>query len=381
MGYRGRMIVKSDVMSVQDINWKLAKGNMSLDCPLQREGDQWTNDAKSNQISDMLQLREFPNLTLFETRGDDDTTIIHVIDGKQRITNFQSYIANEWAISKKVRRYDIDYQVKVNDENGKPVHEWRQIDIRGKKFRDLPEELQFDLMHFTWRVNIDIDGTQDDLKYEIERLNDGKAMNNNQKAILKLGVDYAEKIKRVTSGEFFNDGKFKASEEKKNAYERICVDSIMATSFLEDWKKSPQDNAEYIAKYATNGDFDLFSEEVDRLQSVINRDNMSLFTAKDTHVWIALFDKFTNLELADARFGDFLNVFVSRLHTKEVNGISYDLLLEDRRTRDKSTVCEKIVFLYDLMLEFLGVGGIDDDMQTVRSIAEAYSPVTKKEVA
>lgn len=382
MGYRGRMIVKSDIMSVRDINWGLEKGNLSLDCALQRESDQWTTDAKSNQISDMLQSREFPNLTFFEIRSEDGTKMSQVIDGKQRITNFQSYISNGWAISKKVRRYNIDYQVKIGLDCGRPVYEWKTIDIRGKKYRDLPEELQMELLQFTWHVNIDIDGTNEDLQYEIERLNDGKAMNSNQKAIVKLGIDYAEKIKKVANSEFFNDGKFKASEEKKNAYERMCVDSLMAIGYLEDWKKSTTDNASYIALNANDGDFDVFADEVSRLQNVVTKETATLFTAKDAHVWLALFDKFVNLELPDERFKEFLDVFVTDLHSKRVDGISYDMLLEDRRTRDKSTVCEKIVHLYDVMTEYLNVETDGDDMEAVREIAATYVPVVEmKEVA
>lgn len=381
MGYRGSLIVKSDTISVENIDWGLTKGNMSLDCPLQRESDQWTNEMKSNQISDMLQSREFPNLTMFEFSddGNADAKIMYVIDGKQRITNVQSYINNGWSISKNVRRYNIDYQTK--NENG--VMEWKTFDIRGRKFRDLPEELRMDLRRFCWHVNIDLNGTKEDLKYEIERLNDGKPMNNSQKAVLKLGVEYASKIKEISTSEFFNDGKFKASEEKKNAYERICVDSLMVISFLTNWKKSTTDNAKYIAANATYGDIEVFAEEVNRLQSIVDRDMYSLFTLKETHIWLALFDKFTNLELDDEKFGEFLTEFINELHAKEIDGISYDMLLEDRRTRDKSTICKKIVFLYDLLMEFLSVeSDEDDDLYEAREIANTYVPVIEnKEVA
>lgn len=354
--------------------------DLCLDYVLQREPDQWPLLTKSNLVADMLQRYNIPNLT-FAQKEINGGVLTIVIDGLQRLTTAQEYVNNKFKISTKVANPIIRYINKIEKKsNGEPDFDWQEFDIRGKYYKDLPDRLQADFLDYEFEACVYLNCTDEQIQYHIRRYNDGRAMNNNQKAILKVGYEYMRHIKEFCGSEFFNDGKYKASEEKKNTYERICVDSMMAAYFTEDWKKTPQDNAEYIASNAIPGDFDSFGELLNRVQKVVTDTNKVLFTPKDTHIWLTVFDKFTDLGEPDEKFGEFMDEFVRNLHAKKVNGVSFDDVTEVRRTRDKMIVCKKIEILYDLLTEFVGYNGADV-IPDIRAITDGFSnlKVSKKD--
>lgn len=346
--------------------------DLCLDYVLQREPGQWPLLTKSNLVADMLQRYNIPNLTFAQKEVNGGVLTI-VIDGLQRLTTAQEYVNNKFKISTKVANPIIRYVNKIGrTSDGEPDFDWREFDIRGKYYKDLPDRLQADFLDYEFEACVYLNCTDEQIQYHIRRYNDGRAMNNNQKAILKVGYEYMRHIKQFCDSEFFNDGKYKASEEKKNTYERICVDSMMASYFTEDWKKTPQDNAEYIASNAIPGDFDSFGELLERVQNVVTDTNKVLFTPKDTHIWLAVFNRFMDLGEPDEKFGKFMDEFVHTLHAKSVNGISFDDLSGARRTRDKAVVCAKITMLYDLLVEFVGYDGTDV-IPDIRKIADGFT--------
>jgi len=55
-------------------------------------------------------------------------------------------------------------------------------------------------------------------------------------------------------------GGYKVSEFKNGTINRVVVESLMASGFLEDWKKKQEDMCEYIKDNALSSDFDNFEE-------------------------------------------------------------------------------------------------------------------------
>ena len=130
----------------------------------------------------------------------------------------------------------------VLDENGFPVAENREFDIRGKKFADLPEELQDRFMEYNFNYDQYLNCTESDIAYHIERYNDGKPMTASQRGITKLGTEYAQIVKSISNMPFFKDmGGYKVSEFKNGTIHRVVVESVMAVNYLEDWKKKQED--------------------------------------------------------------------------------------------------------------------------------------------
>lgn len=372
---------KDITVTVSSLIKKVNNKYLLLDYVLQREENQWTMEVKSNFMSDMLQQNWVPNLVFAQRICKNGSLLMYLIDGKQRLTTIFSYINNNWKIGNKVRRPIVKYQTNphIDPETGEQTFDWVDCDVRGKRFKDLPEELQEVFMDTEMEITVRMNCTDDEIQYDMLRLNDAKCMNTNQKSVLKIGYEYANRLKSITNMDFFTDGKYKTSEEQKGALERVCVESIMASRYLDDWKKSTEANAEYLAKNAVKEDFDDLEESVDRLNDVITDETKDFFKVKDAFIWISVFNKFKELNEDDTRFNEFLVAFKQTLHSKEVNGVSFDTYAEMRNTKDKKVVTEKIEHIYNLLVEFINNNG-EVPTQEVTNEEVTRKEVTHEEV-
>ena len=363
---------KDTVLTVSSIVRKIKNRELLMDYVLQREENQWTLEGKSNFVSDVLQQNWIPNLVFAQRVGTSDYISTYLIDGKQRLTTTLSYIENGWKISNKVRHPVIKYatNIRLNPKTHENDCDWEHFDIRGKRFRDLPKELQELFLDTEYPITVRLECDDEAIQYDMLRLNDARAMNANQKSVLKIGYTYATRIKKITSMDFFTDGKYKTSEEQKSVPEKICVEAIMASNYLDDWKKSTEANAEYLANNASQEDFDDLEESVDRLNDVVTDETKDLFKAKEAYIWLSVFHKFKDLDEDDVRFNDFMIAFKNGLHSKEINGVSYDTYAEMRNTKDKKIVAEKIELIYALLVEFLSNNSTEVLTENVTSDAE-----------
>ena len=345
---------KTENPTVSMIQERVEDKSLLLNYVLQRDENQWTVEGKSNQISDMLQMLPLPSLTFAQRDNENGTFLTFVIDGKQRITNVLSFMNNGFKISNKVRRGVIRYNV-LNGmkEDGAPDFDWREFDIRGKRFSEFPSELQKVLRGYQFDARIYMNCSDEDITYHITRYNDGKAMNSNQKSILRIGYEYAARIRKITDMAFFADI-FKTSEIQKGIPEKICVEAIMASNYLDDWKKKNEDNAEYIANNAAKEDFDSLEETIDRLSDVLDDETRTLFTAKEAFTFLAVFNRFKelNLDNADEIFNDFLTEF-PKMGDVEIDGVTWNEFLDMRNTKDKKVISEKIEHIYHLLTEYI----------------------------
>lgn len=376
---------KTDKISIASVIKKIDKNTIRFNHPLQRESDQWSPSMKGNLISDILQGNRLHPL-IFAEQIINGVPIIWDLDGKQRCTNAYSFANNGYKVSKNIRRWMIKYQTTKKDENGNevlddngfPIAQNEEFDIRGKRFSDLPEELQEKFLDYTFNYDQYLNCSEEDIGYHIERYNDGKNMNTAQKGTVKLGTEYAEMVKSISAMPFFRDmGGYKVSEFKNGTINRVVVESIMAANYLEDWKKKQEEMCEYIKKNASTTEFDNFEDMVERLEKVATDDVASMFDSKDSFLYFGLFSRFINTGLDDKKFIEFLAEFSRSLHSKEVNGITYDELCIDketgktRSTKDKYIVVPKMELLEKLMKEYLHIEENDNkEMNTETFISE-----------
>lgn len=353
---------KPNRLSIASINKKIDKHTIRFDHPLQRESEQWSPSMKGNLISDILQGNPIPSL-VFAEQIVNGIAIIWDLDGKQRCTNAYSFSRDGYKISKNIRRWMIEYQAPVVGEDGKavfdennfPIYENREFDIRGKKFSDLPEELQERFNDYNFEIVQYLNCSSDDIAYHIARYNEGKPMTASQKGITRLGEEYAGTVKSISSMPFFKDmGGYKVSEFRNGTINRVVVESVMAASFLEDWKKKQEDMCEYIKGHAVSADFDNFEDMVGRLEKVVTDEVSDMFDSKDSFLWFGLFAKFIKAETDDRKFVSFMKEFALSLHCKKLNGISFDDL-NGKSTKDKNVVIAKMNHLETLMNKYLSV--------------------------
>lgn len=366
---------KTDKISIASIVKKIDRHTIRFDHPLQRESDQWSPSMKGNLVSDILQGNKLHPL-IFAEQIINGVPIIWDLDGKQRCTNAYSYSKNGYKISKNIRRWMIKYQTIEKDENGNEVLDERgfptpinaEFDIRGKRFSELPEELQDRFLDYTFNYDQYLNCSEEDIGYHIERYNDGKSMTSPQKGIMKLGTEYAEIVKSISNMPFFKDmGGYKVSEFKNGTINRVVVESIMTANYFDNWGKL--DNmCKYIKENSDTTVFDNFEDMVERLEKVVTDDVSDMFDSKDSFLWFGLFAKFIKTKTDDRKFIEFMTEFGQSLHKKVLHGISFDNILEESSsTKDKGVVTKKMNHLELLMNNYFNMDeneGEDSEIET-----------------
>lgn len=363
---------KNTDLSIGSIIKKMNKQTIRFDHPLQRESDQWTSIMQSNLISDILQGNPIPAL-VFAEEIINYIPIIWDLDGKQRCTTAQKFFEDGFKISKKVRRNIITYSeilkdkngVNILDENGNLQCEIKKFDIIGKKYSDLPEELQEKFVDYSFKITKYLNCSKEDIAYHIARYNEGRAMTAQQKGIIELGEHFALSAKQISAMPLFKElSSFTTKETKNGTSDRVVVESVMLINFKDDWKKDQSVMCEYVKNNANDDMFDEVEDLIDCLENIHNDEFYELFDSKNTFLWLAAFRNFkelTNYEVDDTKFADFLIEFNKTLQYKEVNGESfYDLCIDketgkNRATKDKYIVLPKFNKLLYLMKEFLDI--------------------------
>lgn len=349
-------------LSIASINKKIDKHTIRFDHPLQRESDQWTTAMKSNLISDIAQGNPIPPL-VFAEQVVNGIAIIWDLDGKQRCTNIYSFVRDGFKISKNVRRFMIPYQTPqkcadgkdVFDEEGFPVYESHEFDIRGRKFSQFPEELQEKILDYNFEITQYLNCSSEDIAYHIARYNEGKPMNASQKSLTRLSENFAVMVKSISNMEFFRDrGGYKVSEFNNGTMQRVIIESIMAANYLDNWKKKPEDMCEFLSANVTETVFEDFESMVNKLTDVITDETANMFDSKDSFLWFGLYARFQKVEEDGKRFVDFMAEFAQSLHSKLVGEISYDAL-NSKSTKDRAVIIAKLDLLEQLMLDYLGI--------------------------
>ena len=376
---------KPDKLCIASINKKIERHTIRFDHPLQRESEQWSPAMKGNLISDILQGNPIPPL-VFAEQVANGLAIIWNLDGKQRCTTAYSFSKDAFKITKNIRRWLIAYQTSVKgkdgteifDKSGFPVYEKQEFDIRGKKYSELPEELQDRFKEYNFEIVQYLNCSSEDIAYHIARYNEGKPMTVSQKGLTRLGEKFATMVKSISGMPFFRDyGGYKVSEGGNGTVNRVVVEIVMAANFLEHWKKKQEDMCEFIKDNATAEDFDSFEDLVERITRAGTEETFNMFDSKDSFMWFGLFARFVKTGFDDSRFIEFMAEFSRSLHRREINGKSFDDL-NGKATKDKAVVLNKINHLEKLMNEYLGTGKeagpVDGEKSILEFLRDTVSP-------
>ena len=367
---------KNTSYSIESISKQLKKKRIRDDHILQRHSGQWKAFAKSELVSDILRGKSLTQIIISE-EIKNGLRMQWLIDGKQRCTTLDDFLHNGFAISKNVKNYNIRYQTTKVDQDGNEVlnedgfteMEFREFDIRGKKFSQLPEELQDIFKDRQIPVLYNMNCTKKDIADDIARFNRSRPMNKAQNGWLGLDEEFAEFVENIAKMQFFQTDYCGSSYTNNNhtsgAIRRIIVESIMVSDFIDDFNKDFNKMCEYLSDEASDSNFTEFYSLVERLSVVCNENTSHIFNAKDSFLWFGLFSRFIKISNDDKKFVDFIIEFNETLHNKAINGKSFDDL-NGKSTKDKTVVIEKMKHLETLMMEFLEVKS--DDLEQVSSL-------------
>lgn len=323
----------------------------------------WDNPAMNELILTVLTEDYIPPIILGEEELGGGLTQEYIVDGIQRTTALNKFRNMNWKTTKSFENSVIQYQAKrrdeeghlVKDENGSILWDNCEFDIKNKTFEQLPDELKKKFDDYQIRIVVHQNCTMQEISKLVRRYNRNKSMGSNQKALTWIPT-YARKIKNIANNEFYkNCVAYSKSMRKNGTYEQTVANSVMATFYLNDWKKTPNDRNEYLEENSSFDEFEKVNEYGNRIAKVCGNKFQSVFVFKDILCWIATFHNFTKIGIEDNKFAEFVNALVNELHGKVVGEWSYDMLDKESGTSDKKIIQAKIDTYTALMMDYLHI--------------------------
>jgi len=370
----GRDKTQKNTITITGILEMFKYNQLNENHKLQRRAGRWPKEYESDFIATIMLNEDFDPIKICEQIFDDHY-ILWLIDGLQRLSTIRSFANNNIMIQKTL---DPDFSI-INyqqDNTGKIV----EFDIRGKRFKDLPPELQRKFNNYNVDMVKHLDCSDKEIARHMKRYNHNAPMNANERNFTYL-INVAEAIKNISQNNvFFKDcGNYNDFEEKKGIKERVVIESIMLLFHFDCWTKGKNMNI-FLNDNASDVEFKIFEDELNRLAKVVNHDTTGqLFNSKNSFIWFGAFHKFIELGLEDKRFADFLAAFQDNLHSKpfdEYDGESFDTYDSGKGTKDKKVVAVKLDMLEKLMKEYFNMV----DEQPVEEVAvEAVENITDEQ--
>ena len=134
----GRDKTKKDTYMVKTLLNMFRRNQINKNHPLQRKPDQWTDEAQSGLVASVIKGEDIDSLKICEQILSSTEFILWLIDGLQRLTVLEKYSNNAFKLGSSLEMPFVYFQRENEDGELETV----EYDLRGKYYRDLPEELQ-----------------------------------------------------------------------------------------------------------------------------------------------------------------------------------------------------------------------------------------------
>ena len=359
---------RTDKYSMYSLLQDKKSGDMNCNYILQREPFQWTPEKTNRYFCRILSNLPISEIVICEQKKKG-LTVAYLIDGLQRLSYAEAFKEGRIKIGASgAERHLIQYRDyilddngnRVVDEDGLPKYEMKVIDVIGKKYDDLPDELKKRFNNFNFNVTKFFDCTDQQIADHIRDYNNCADMNKEQGGITKISAKTAYHIKQISQNNSFfkNCGKFTKANEIKGKLERVVAETMMLLFFRNSWKSNLDSIYKFVSGNATEQQFMRLNSQFNRLELALGDTNKklseALFTPTTMPMWMSVFDKFTTYNLDDSLFVEFLNTYNSELKNKEVDGVSM-ADFKNQQTKKKATITGKIDLLVKLMNEFLHI--------------------------
>lgn len=343
---------------------KNRKGDIDNNADVQRNFV-WNNEQINELIVTVLTDDYIPPIIL----GEESNSRLHIVDGGQRTAALIKYRYGNHKITASIENSIIHYKKKVVGKDGKIIYEDAVFDIKNKTFEKLPDELKekFDEYQIETVIHESCDSFI--ISRYIKRYNNHVAMNTEQKAFTYIDK-YASRIRDILNSRFFIEcNNYSEKDKTKGVVERIVVEAMMCMNHFDNWKTQPKPACKYLNDHATEEEFDIFTDNLHRLEKIITKDIKNIFNKKDSFIFLTLFDKFARLGLDDEKFAEFLREFQYKLRSIKRNDkkLLFDEIDKDASTKDKQVITDKLYMLENMMLEFLHIDNDNSSQSNIES--------------
>ena len=105
-------------------------------------------------------------------------------------------------------------------------------------------------------------------------------------------------------------GNFKPTERNNDTLNRVVLESIMATYFLDSWKSPLKDICTYLNKNIAGDMISTFKAELDSISRVMTDGAAEMFTSKNSFLWFVTYHKFCETGLEPIRFIAYMEAFM-----------------------------------------------------------------------
>lgn len=302
-------------------------------------------------------------LILAEVPLNEDIVQKYIVDGLQRTTALMQIRYGNHKFTGTIEDNEIEYQEKQVDENGKFLRDndgnfvWEKkiFDIKNKTYDDFPKELKKRFDNYQLRIATYQNCDMKKVSKLVRKLNVQRGMNTSQRALTWIPT-YARKIKNIADEGFFkNSIEYSDTARKNGEYMQSVCRSIMNIFHLDSYKRGAKEVCDYLEDNSNIEEFNTVQEYFQRIEAACKDTCKDILVKKDIPVWLTVFSKFAKTGLPDNKFADFIHELSEKLHSIDVNGVSYDSLNKESGTTDKKLVVSKINTYTVLMNKFLHI--------------------------
>lgn len=349
----------------------LAMGYIDRNYISQRQPFQWSEEQINKFYSRILNNQPIPEIIICE-KVEGGEKISYLIDGLQRLTYAEEFKENRIPVKAKGAEFvNIKYKKPVEDEAGNTRFVVDTFSIVGKYYKDLPKFLQKRFDNFNVTVTRFFNCSSEIIDYHMRNYNNHVAMSKSQYGITNVTNRTSKNIKTISEQhDFFKDNiDCSSGNRKKGTLDEVVAKTMMTMNFVEDWKKDPVETFKFVDANATDKQFEHLKENLDRLSKIADHTVKKLFNTTNTHIWLAVFDKFIGLGIPDLKFIDFMRTFDKRLHSEEVDNDAFiNNVYKSRNTKDKKNVMDKINGLAELMYDYFNVSRESMDVDVLEFV-------------
>lgn len=360
----------------------LERGYIVDDISMQRDSGQWSSKDSSLLIHTALK-----GLSIYPISLDQENTgsgqIKRLTDGKQRLNVFESYKNNEFALYKftpsvtvkgvkmvpqlddegnVIKKRNKVVMVPELDEQGKPIIEEKTYKIAGKYFSQLPDDLQYQFLHYKkMKQLVHIGYTEEETKLQMLRDNTSVKMNPAQIGIVVAGEDLASWLKNLREHNLFlNHSKWSAKQKKQSAIERCVVESFVLSDDISNWQDSYPKNNEFFIANDSEDNRENYISLIDEFDDII-KDFPELWDKLDKnnlYIILAAYCHFCNLNASCSKrsFGEFLCAWFNEI--KVTTNYDPKENEDNSGTKHKATVLGKLAILDEECKKYMDGFGI-----------------------